>query len=68
MPTQSRQRPDDFTTYLEAHQQAFECAQKAMLLRSAAKIAEAQAVANAARHWLRIIRKLERQENRSVLR
>jgi hypothetical protein len=61
MPTQSRQRPDDFATYLEAHQQAFECAQQAMLLRSAAKLAEAQAIANAARHWLRIIKKLERQ-------
>jgi hypothetical protein len=47
---------------LEAHQQAFDYAQKAMLLRSAAKLAEAKAAANYARHWLRIIRKLERQE------
>jgi len=62
MPIQSLQRPDDFTTYLEAHQQAFDYAQKAMLLRSAAKLAEAKAAANYARHWLRIIRKLERQE------
>jgi hypothetical protein len=47
---------------LEAHQQAFDYAQKAMLLRSAAKLAEAKAAANYARHWLRIIRELERQE------
>jgi hypothetical protein len=66
MPTKSQQRTDDFTTYLEAHQQAFECAQKAMLLRSAAKLAEAQAAANYARHWLTIIRELERQEARRV--
>jgi hypothetical protein len=61
MPIKPLQRPDAFTKYLEARQQAFEYAQQAMLLRSAAKIAEAQAVANAARHWLRIIRTLERQ-------
>jgi hypothetical protein len=63
---QNVRRPDDFSTYLEAHQHAFAWAEKAMALRSAAKIAEAQAAANAARHWLRFIKELERQELRSA--
>ena len=67
MPIQTMQRPDNFSTYLEAHQHAFALAEKAMALRSAAKIAEAQAAANAARHWLRVIKKLEQQEISSEL-
>jgi hypothetical protein len=66
MPLQYIRRPNDFPAYLEAHQLAFQWAEKALVLRSAAKIEEAKAAANHARHWLRIIRALERQDTRSV--
>ena len=59
-------RPNDSPAYLEAHQQAFAWAEKAMILRSAAKIAEAKAAINHAHHWLGIIRALERQETHSA--
>ena len=63
---QKLRRPGDFSTYLEAHQHAYEWAEKAIALRSAAKLAEAQAAANHARHWLSIIGEIERKENRSA--
>jgi hypothetical protein len=64
---QNNRRPNDSPAYFEAHQRAYQWAEKAIVLRSAAKIAEAKVAANHARHWLRIIRALERQETRNAL-
>ena len=50
MPMREIRRPHDFAAYMQAHQQAFQWAEKAMTLRSSAKIAEATAAVNNARH------------------
>ena len=62
---QNLRRPDEF--YLEAHQHAFAWAEKAIVLRSATRIAEAIVAANHARHWLRVIKELELQEFRNEI-
>jgi hypothetical protein len=62
---QNLRRPDEL--YLEAHQHAFAWAEKAIVLRSATKLAEATAAANHARHWLRVIKELEVKDSRSEL-
>jgi hypothetical protein len=48
---QNRRRPEDFSSFLKAYQHPYEWAEKAIALRSAAKIAEARAAANRARQW-----------------
>jgi hypothetical protein len=40
-------------TYLKAHKRAHAWAEKAILYRSAGKVAQAKAAAQRARHWLR---------------
>jgi hypothetical protein len=45
--------------YLKAHQRAFAWAEKAMIYRSADKIAEAKAAVRNVRRWVRAITMLE---------
>jgi hypothetical protein len=46
-------------TYVEAHQRAHAWAEKAILYRSAGKVAQAKAAAYRARHWLKKAAALE---------
>jgi len=57
----SRPRSD---AYLKAHQRAFAWAEKAMLFRSADKIAEARAAVRNVQRWVRMITMLEARRPR----
>jgi hypothetical protein len=46
-------------TYVDAHQRAHAWAEKAILYRSAGKVAQAKAAAHRARHWLKKAAALE---------
>jgi hypothetical protein len=52
-------QPPDFADYLQAHQHAYAWAQKAMVCRSAGKLAQARAAVAKVNHWLRRIAMLE---------
>jgi hypothetical protein len=47
------------SAYVRAHERAYAWAEKALLYRSAGKVAQAKAAAQKARHWLRRAAALE---------
>jgi hypothetical protein len=52
MPTKKKSRKR-LALYVQAHKRAHAWAEKALLYRSAEKLAQAEAAAKKARHWLR---------------
>ena len=59
-------RSGNFDDYLQAHQHAYAWAEKAMVCRSAGKLAQARAAVAKVNHWLHRIAMLEAASARTV--